>query len=215
MLAQVLRRAAYAGADMPPLKSSYRLRIRNVCGLRRPTRQASHSRSAFGGSNRFHCCVVALGAKTGEWRWHDQTTPDEARDHNSTMDIVLADFMVDRPNVKATLHAPRNRLFYVLNRKHGALISATPFVKVASATGIDSQTSRSIEIDGAHYEDGEKVGWPSALGGHSWHAMSGNADTDRCANGPVTSVNASRVADVHPAPGSSTTSTPAGGVLVN
>lgn len=53
------------------------------------------------------------------------------------MHIVLADFMVDSPIVKATLHAPANGLFCVLNPQNGALISATPFVKVTSATGID------------------------------------------------------------------------------
>jgi len=46
------------------------------------------------------------------------------------MDIVLADFMVDSPIVKAALHAPANGLFCVLNRENGALFSVTPFVKV-------------------------------------------------------------------------------------
>lgn len=133
-------------------------------------------RSPGGGDNLFLCSVVALDATTGEYRWHYQTVPGETWDYNSNMDIVLADLTIEGRPVKAALHAPKNGFFYVLNRENGKLLSAEPFVEVTWATGIDS-TGRPIEVAGARYEDGDAVVSPSALGGHSWHAMSYNPGT--------------------------------------
>jgi len=134
-------------------------------------------RSPGGGDNLFLCSVVALDATTGEYKWHYQTAPGETWDYNSNMDIVLADLTIDGEPVKAALHAPKNGFFYVLDRRDGKLVSAEPFVKVTWATGIDPETGRPIEAEDARYEDGETVIWPSALGGHSWHAMSYNPET--------------------------------------
>lgn len=63
-------------------------------------------RSPGGGDNLFLCSIVALDPDTGEYLWHYQTTPGESWDYNSTMDIVLADLMIDGEEVKAILHAP-------------------------------------------------------------------------------------------------------------
>jgi len=133
-------------------------------------------RSPGGGDNLFLCSMVALDATTGEYRWHYQTVPGETWDYNSNMDIVLADLTIEGRPVKAAMHAPKNGFFYVLDRENGKLLSAEPFVKVTWATGIDS-TGRPIEVAGARYEDGDAVVSPSALGGHSWHAMSYNPQT--------------------------------------
>ena len=134
-------------------------------------------RSPGGGDNLFLCSVVALDATTGEYRWHYQTVPGETWDYNSNMDIVLADLVIDGRDVKAALHAPKNGFFYVFDRSDGSLISAEPFVTVTWSTGIDPESGRPMEAEGARYEDGEEVVWPSALGGHSWHAMSYNPGT--------------------------------------
>ena len=47
-------------------------------------------RSPGGGDNLFLCSVVALDADTGEYVWHYQTTPGDAWDYNSAMDMTLA-----------------------------------------------------------------------------------------------------------------------------
>ncbi|MEN8374464.1 MAG: PQQ-dependent dehydrogenase, methanol/ethanol family [Gemmatimonadota bacterium] len=134
-------------------------------------------RSPGGGDNLFLCAVVALDATTGEYRWHYQTTPGETWDYNSNMDIVLADLTIDGEEVKAALHAPKNGFFYVLERETGRLISADPFSTVTWATGIDPESGRPIEAEGVRYEDGPVGIQPSALGAHSWHAMSYNPGT--------------------------------------
>lgn len=134
-------------------------------------------RSPGGGDNLFLCSIVALDADTGEYVWHYQTTPGEAWDYNSNMDIVLADLMVDGKAIKALLHAPKNGFFYVIDRASGKLVSAEKFARADWAHRIDIATGRPVEREGARYEDGEEVVWPGPFGAHNWPAMSYNPDT--------------------------------------
>lgn len=134
-------------------------------------------RSPGGGDNLFLCSIVAVDADTGEYKWHYQTTPGEAWDYNSSMDIVLIDLPHGGQTIKAIIHAPKNGFFYVINRANGELLSAEKFAKVDWATHVDLKTGRPVERAGARYEDGEEVVWPSAVGAHSWHAMSYNPNT--------------------------------------
>ncbi len=134
-------------------------------------------RSPGGGDNLFLCAVVALDADTGKYVWHYQTTPGEAWDYNSNMDMVLADLTIKGKPVKALLHAPKNGFFYVIDRATGKLISAEKFGRVTWAEKVDLKTGRPVEAKGARYEDGEELIYPSAFGVHNWHAMSFNPDT--------------------------------------
>jgi quinohemoprotein ethanol dehydrogenase len=134
-------------------------------------------RSPDGGDNLFLCSIVALDADSGEYRWHYQTTPGETWDYNSNMDIILADIKYGEQRIKGLLHAPKNGFFYVINRANGELLSAEKFGKVDWATHVDLKSGRPVERVGARYEDGEETVWPSAMGTHSWHAMSYSPDT--------------------------------------
>ena len=129
-------------------------------------------RSPEDGDNLFLCSIVALNPNTGEYLWHYQTTPGEAWDYNSSMDIILADLTIDGKEVKAILHAAKNGFFYVINRKTGKLISAEPFVETTWASHIDIKTGKPVEIEGVRYDNGPVDIAPNAWGGHSWHAMS-------------------------------------------
>ena len=134
-------------------------------------------RSPGGGDNLFLCSIVALDPDTGEYLWHYQTNPGETWDFNSSMDIVLADLMIDGREVKAILHAPKNGFFYVIDRATGKLISAEPFADVNWATKVDLATGRPVEVPGARYEDGRAVITPGTLGAHNWPPMSFNPNT--------------------------------------
>jgi len=134
-------------------------------------------RSPGGGDNLFLCSIVAVDADTGEYKWHYQTTPGETWDYNSNMDIVLADMKFGGQTIKTLLHAPKNGFFYIINRANGELLSAEKFGKVTWAERVDLKTGRPVEVQGARYEDGEELVWPSAVGVHSWHAMSYSPDT--------------------------------------
>ena len=47
---------------------------------------------------------------------------------------------------KVLLHAPKNGIFYVLDRATGALISAKPYTHITWASGVDMKTGRPVEI---------------------------------------------------------------------
>jgi quinohemoprotein ethanol dehydrogenase len=134
-------------------------------------------RSAEGGDNLFLCSIVALDPDTGEYRWHYQTTPGDAWDYNSCMDMITTTLNINGRQTKVILHAPKNGFFYVINRETGKLISAEPFVETTWASRIDMQTGRPVEFENARYEKGPAYITPSPHGAHSWHAMSYNPMT--------------------------------------
>lgn len=134
-------------------------------------------RSEGGGDNLFLSSIVALNPDDGTYKWHYQTTPGDAWDYNSNMDIVLATLSVNGVATKVLLHAPKNGFFYVINRETGKLISAKPFVETTWASAIDSITGRPVINPNARYDTGKVYITPSPHGAHSWHAMSFNPQT--------------------------------------
>ena len=49
--------------------------------------------------------------------------------------MILADIKIDTKPRKVIMHAPKNGLFYVIDRTNGKFISAKNFVDVNWATG--------------------------------------------------------------------------------
>jgi quinohemoprotein ethanol dehydrogenase len=134
-------------------------------------------RSEKGGDNLFLSSIVALDPDKGTYKWHYQTTPGDAWDYNSNMDIVLATLKIKGTDTKVLMHAPKNGFFYVINREKGKLISAKPFVETTWASAIDSLTGRPVINPNARYDSGSVYITPSPHGAHSWHAMSYNPQT--------------------------------------
>ncbi len=132
-------------------------------------------RSAGKGDNLFLASVVALDAKTGDYKWHYQVNPGESWDYNASMDMELADLTIDGKVRQVLMTAPKNGFFYVIDRTNGKLISAEPFVKVSWASGIDRKTGRPIENPDARYPDGKTFTmWPGPVGAHTWLPMAFN-----------------------------------------
>lgn len=134
-------------------------------------------RSEHGGDNLFLSSIVALNPDDGSYQWHYQTTPGDAWDYNSNMDIVLATIKLNGADTKVLMHAPKNGFFYVINRETGKLISAKPFVETSWASAIDSITGQPVINPNARYDSGSMYITPSPHGAHSWHAMSYNPQT--------------------------------------
>ena len=136
-------------------------------------------RSDGEGDNLFLSSIVALDAKTGEYRWHFQTTPADSWDYTATQNIILADLEIDGKQRKVLMQAPKNGFFYVLDRETGEFISGKPFVNVTWATGLDPKTGRPIEAPSArYYRTGEpSFQFPSSGGGHNWPPMAFSPDT--------------------------------------
>ena len=129
-------------------------------------------RSPGGGDNLFLCSMIAVDAKTGEYKWHYQYNPGETWDYNSTMDMQLADLTIDGKPRKVVMSAPKNGFLYVVDRTNGKLISAGRIAKVTWATKIDTATGRPVETPTARFESGASFElWPSYTGAHSWMPM--------------------------------------------
>ena len=129
-------------------------------------------RSAGKGDNLFIASIVAVDGQSGAYRWHYQTVPGDTWDFDATMDIELADLLIDGKLRKVVMQAPKNGFFYVIDRTNGKLISAEPYVTVTWASKIDLATGRPVEIPGARYSQGRSsTVAPSPLAAHSWMAM--------------------------------------------
>jgi len=130
------------------------------------------ARSADAGDNLFVASIVALDGKSGAYRWHYQVTPGDTWDYDATMDMELADLVIDGKPRKVLMQAPKNGFFYVLDRITGQLISAEPYAKVTWAHRVDLKSGRPVETREARYPNGTTVEiWPCAIGAHSWMPM--------------------------------------------
>jgi quinohemoprotein ethanol dehydrogenase len=129
-------------------------------------------RSADRGDNLFVASIVALDGKSGAYKWHYQVTPGDAWDYDATMDMALADLVIDGKPRKVLMQAPKNGFFYVLDRLTGRLISAEPFAKVTWASRIDLDSGRPVEAPNARYPGGTTADIrPCGIGAHSWMPM--------------------------------------------
>jgi quinohemoprotein ethanol dehydrogenase len=140
---------------------------------------ARNYRTASKGDNLFTSSIVALNADTGEYVWHYQATPGEEWDFDAVQQLILANLTIDGRPRKVIMQANKNGFFYVLDRRDGKLISATSFVPVNWASGVDAKTGRPIENPGIRYDQTGKPArmMPGALGAHSWQPMAYNPKT--------------------------------------
>jgi len=105
-------------------------------GTGNPAPWNSHLRP---GDNLFSCSTVAIDVKTGQIKWHYQSTPNDGWDFDGVNEFVTFDMDGKRVGGKAD----RNGFFYVIDAANGKLENAFPFVKkVTWATGIDLKTGR-------------------------------------------------------------------------
>jgi quinohemoprotein ethanol dehydrogenase len=116
--------------------------------------------------------VVALDADTGEYVWHYQSTPGDAWNYDSAMDMTLATLSIGGAPRKVILHAPKNGFFYVIDRENGRLVSAGKLGKATWATQVDLATGRPVLTPNARYEDGPVTLWPGYQGVHNLQAQS-------------------------------------------
>jgi quinohemoprotein ethanol dehydrogenase len=136
-------------------------------------------RSPGGGDNLFLSSIVALRPDTGEYVWHYQTTPGESWDYTATQHMILAELRIGGRQRQVIMQAPKNGLFYLLDRQTGELLSAQPFVPVTWTTGVDPQTGRPVENPGIRFgETGRPADlMPGPPGAHNWQPMAFNPAT--------------------------------------
>ena len=108
------------------------------------------------GDNLYSTSTVAIDVKTGQIKWHYQSTPNDGWDYDGVNEFVTFDMDGKRVGAKAD----RNGFFYVNDAATGQLLNAFPFVKkVTWATSIDLKTGR------PNFDPNNRPGDPTATGG--------------------------------------------------
>ena len=108
------------------------------------------------GDNLYSASTVAIDVKSGQIKWHYQTTPNDGWDYDGVNEFITFDMDGKRVGAKAD----RNGFFYVMDAENGKLLNAFPFVKkVTWATGIDLKTGR------PNFDPANRPGDPTAAGG--------------------------------------------------
>lgn len=133
-------------------------------------------RDPSGGDNLFLVSILAINPDDGRLRWHYQQVPWELWDYTATMNMILADLTIDGTPRKVLMQAPKNGLFYVLDRTNGSVISAKPYVYVNWTSGLDS-IGRPRLTGKANYRARPALIFPSQSGGHNWQPMAFNSQT--------------------------------------
>ncbi|KEO51800.1 PQQ-dependent methanol/ethanol family dehydrogenase [Thioclava pacifica] len=131
------------------------------------------------GDNLYAASRLGIDPKTGEIKWHFQTTPREGWDFDGVNEVIA---FTDKDGNKRFATADRNGFFYILNRDDGKFIAAYPFVKdISWAKGIDENGRPIYNEDNrpgapnASSDDGkgqQVFAVPSFLGGKNWMPMS-------------------------------------------
>ncbi|MFM6949926.1 MAG: PQQ-dependent dehydrogenase, methanol/ethanol family [Novosphingobium sp.] len=127
------------------------------------------------GDSLYTASIVAVKPDTGEYVWHFQETPEDRWDFDSNQQITVADLNIGGKARHVIMHAPKNGFFYVLDAATGQFISGKPFVEgINWAKGLDPKTGKPDVNPDAKYELTGKpwVGFPGAVGAHSWTPMS-------------------------------------------
>ncbi len=161
-----------------------------VFGTGNPAPWNSHLRNAGKpvdgntGDNLYAASRLGIDPKTGEIKWHFQSTPREGWDYDGVNEVVA---FTDKDGNKRFGTADRNGFFYVLNREDGKFVKGFPFVKdITWASGLD-ENGRPIFVeenrpgDPAASADGAKgeivFSSPSFLGGKNWMPMAYSQNT--------------------------------------
>ncbi|MGH6648236.1 methanol/ethanol family PQQ-dependent dehydrogenase [Aquabacterium sp.] len=122
------------------------------------------------GDNKWTAGIFARKPDSGEAVWFYQYAPHDLHDYNGTNENVLLDLVIKSVKRKVLVHPDRNGYVYVLDRASGEVVSATPFVKVTTSTGIDLKSGKPKLNPATEPRLGEVVRdiCPASPGGKDW-----------------------------------------------
>lgn len=149
-------------------------------GVDGPSPWNPKQRAADAGDELFTNSVVAVDAKTGRYKWHYKTTPNDGWNYGPSNSVMLADLPLNGEQRRVVMVAPKNGFFYVLDAQTGKFLSAKNFTPVNWASHIDPQSGRPVTLPDARYwekPDQKAVILPGTAGAHNWQAFSYNAKT--------------------------------------
>jgi quinohemoprotein ethanol dehydrogenase len=129
------------------------------------------------GDNLFLASILALDPDDGRLVWHYQQVPWENWDYNASSNMILADLEIDGRMRQVLMQAPKNGIFYLLDRKTGEFISGDPFVFINWTKGLDAE-GRPTPNPAATDREKPALVFPSSNGAHSWEPMAYSPATE-------------------------------------
>ena len=130
------------------------------------------------GANLFITSILALRPETGQYVWHFQEVPGDVWDYDADQQMILADLKLHGRVRRVLMQAPKDGIFYVLDRATGRFLCGKPYTPINWARGL-SRRGRPIENPAAFYDLTGKpaLAMPGAAGGHNWQPMSYDPQT--------------------------------------
>jgi PQQ-dependent dehydrogenase (methanol/ethanol family) len=122
------------------------------------------------GDNLWSTSIFARDADTGQARWAYQASPHDLFDHDEVNESVVLDLTIDGQPRKTIVHPGRTGYMYVMDRTNGEVLSATPYVRITAAKGVDLKTGRLIPNDEKTPQTGKVVRdiQPASPGAKDW-----------------------------------------------
>jgi PQQ-dependent dehydrogenase (methanol/ethanol family) len=96
------------------------------------------------GDNKWSAGVFARNPDDGQAAWYYQYNPHDLFDHDEINEHILLDLTIDGQPRKVAVHPGRNGYMYVIDRKTGEVLSATPYTRNTAYKGVDLKTGRLI-----------------------------------------------------------------------
>ncbi len=133
-------------------------------------------RGAQNVDNLYTCSILAVDLATGQLKWHYQTVPNDNWDFDSVQQLMLLNLNINGRQRKVVVQAAKDGFFYVLDRATGEFLSASPFVKVNWAVGMDERGRPMVNPEAYYDQEGVEI-YPTGGGAHNWSPMSYNPAT--------------------------------------
>jgi len=128
-------------------------------------------RGAKNVDNLYTASILAVKVSTGELKWHYQAVPNDNWDYDNVQQMILADLTINGRQRKVLMQAPKNGIFYVLDRVTGQFISGRAYTQVNWTHGFD-ESGRPMVNKEAFYDKEPITIYPTAGGAHNWAPMS-------------------------------------------
>jgi PQQ-dependent dehydrogenase (methanol/ethanol family) len=123
------------------------------------------------GDNKWTSGVFARDVDTGEAVWFYQTAPHDLYDHDDINENILADIPWGSGRRPVLLRPARTGYFYVIDRRNGQVLSATPYGFVNAYKGVDLRSGRIIPAPEKEHKPGQVTRniCPAAPGMKDWN----------------------------------------------
>ena len=122
------------------------------------------------GDNKWSCGIFARNPDNGQARWFYQWSPHDLFDHDGVNETILLEMPIDGQQRKVLVTPQRNGYVYVMDRATGQVLSATPFVRITSSTGVDLEDRKAPGSRGEEAALGKVIRdiAPASPGGKDW-----------------------------------------------